>query len=72
MYTVTEADILKGEVLNTATATGTDSNNESVSGTDTETITTETKNGHLTVIKTTTSNPKTEAHMPLVKRLLTK
>ena len=58
VYTVTEADILKGEVLNTATATGTDSNNESVSGTDTETITTETKNGHLTVIKTTTSNPK--------------
>ena len=59
-YTVTEADILKGEVVNVATGKGTspDPDEKEVPvepGTDPEP--TEEKNGHMTVTKTSTSEP---------------
>ncbi len=56
-YTVTEEDIIAGEVKNVATATGTDPDGGKVTDSDDETIKTVTKNGHLTVTKTTTSEP---------------
>ena len=66
-YTVTEADILKGEVVNVATGKGTspDPDEKEVPvepGTDPEP--TEDKNGHMTVTKTSTSEPaSTDGYM---------
>ena len=57
-YTVTEADVLKGEVLNVATATGVDPEDKEPTvdpGVDPEP--TEEKKGHVTIVKTTTSTP---------------
>jgi uncharacterized repeat protein (TIGR01451 family) len=63
-YTVTEDDILAGEVLNVATAKGTSPDPDEpdvpvTPGVDPEP--TEDKNGHLTVTKTTTSKASREA-----------
>lgn len=51
-YTITEADILAGEFINTVKAKF-----EGKTYTDTDTVETEDKNGHLTIDKTTTSKP---------------
>ena len=56
-YTVTEEDILTGEILNEVIATGTKPDGEDIEGNGTETVVTETKNDHITVAKETTSNP---------------
>ena len=56
-YTVTEEDILKGSVKNTAVAAGT-ANNEEVKDEDSIDVTTVKPNGHLTITKTTTSTPE--------------
>ena len=67
-YTVTEADILAGEVVNVATGKGTSPDPDEpdvpvVPGVDPEP--TEEKNSHLTIVKTTTSTPtKAEGYMP--------
>ncbi len=56
-YTVTEADILEGEIRNTATAVGIDQNDEEVTNADDAVVQTASKNGHVTITKTTTSEP---------------
>ena len=56
-YTVTEDDILAGEVANEATAAGTTKNNDNPEATDKITDQTVEANGHLTVTKETTSTP---------------
>ena len=59
-HVVTEVDILKGEVVNVATATGTSPDPDKPEPEVTpgeEKDPTEDKNGHLTVTKTTTSTP---------------
>ena len=67
-YTVTEADVLKGEVLNVATAKGKSPDPDKpdvpvVPGEDPEP--TEDKNGHITIEKVTTSTPMNgEAYVP--------
>ena len=63
-YTVTEADILAGEVLNVATGKGTSPDPDEpdvpvVPGPDPEP--TEEKKGHLTITKETTSTAKAES-----------
>ena len=56
-HAVTEADILAGRVLNVVTATGKDPNGDEIKKEDDEEDPTEDPNGHLTVVKTTTSTP---------------
>ena len=56
-HKVTEADILKGKILNVATATGTDPKGNPVEKDDTKEIDTEPKNAHVTLEKETTSTP---------------
>ncbi len=56
-YTVTENDLLKGSIDNTAAATGKDPNGNDVTGSATKSIATDTKEGHLTLTKETTSAP---------------
>lgn len=51
-YTVTEEDILKGSILNVATATGTDPESEPTVGTDEEKTATETPQASLYIEKT--------------------
>ena len=57
-YKVTEADILAGKVINTATVTGKDPSGNPIDNKDDETVTTEAKDGKLVITKTTTSTPK--------------
>ena len=57
-YKTAEKDILKGEIVNVATAKGTDPNQNPVSGSDDETVGTAVKNGRLTITKETTSTPE--------------
>lgn len=54
---MTEADILKGKILNVATAKGTDPKGNPVEKDDTKEIDTEPKNAHVTLEKETTSTP---------------
>ena len=56
-YTITEADILEGKFVNTATATGTaaDGNDSEVTGSDTETVYTVAMNGQLNIAKAITN-----------------
>ena len=54
-YKVTEADILAGKVVNTATVTGKDPDGNDVKTKDDETVTTEAKSGKLVITKNTTS-----------------
>ena len=68
-YTVTEADVMAGKVVNVATAEGTDPEGEKVSKEDTETVETEISNPHLTVVKETTSAP---ANLSLIHISVTK
>ena len=56
-HKVTEADILKGKILNVATAKGTDPKGNPVEKDDTKEIDTEPKNAHVTLEKETTSTP---------------
>ncbi|WP_251386706.1 DUF7507 domain-containing protein [Mediterraneibacter agrestimuris] len=60
-HKVTEEDILKGSILNEATAEGTASNGNAVTAADDVTDNTDDKNGHLTVSKTTLSTPENGA-----------
>ncbi|WP_158574290.1 DUF7507 domain-containing protein [Dorea sp. AF36-15AT] len=57
-YTVTEADIIEGQIVNHATATGKDPSGNDVTGKGEKTVTTEESNPHITVTKETTSRPK--------------
>ena len=57
-YTVTEADIIEGQIVNHATATGKDPSGNDVTGKGEKTVTTEESNPHITVTKETTSTPK--------------
>ena len=56
-YTVNEDDILNGSITNVATVEGTDPDGEPVENEGTETVSTDTTDSHMTVTKTTTSNP---------------
>ena len=57
-YTVTEADIIEGQIVNHATATGKDPSGNDVTDEGEKTVTTEESNPHITVTKETTSRPK--------------
>ena len=57
-YTVTEADIIAGKIVNHATATGKDPNGNDVTGKGEKTVDTEPSNPQITVTKKTTSTPK--------------
>ena len=57
-YTVTEADIIEGQIVNHATATGKDPSGNDVTGKGDKTVETEPSNPHITVTKETTSTPK--------------
>ena len=56
-YTVTEADLIEGEIVNTATAEGKDPGKDPVDGGDDEITPTEEKKSELTITKETTSTP---------------
>ena len=69
-HEVTEQDILKGEVVNDATATGKDPDGDEPEvepGTDPEP--TDEKNAHLTVEKTTTNKPKNGSKYSLGEKI---
>ena len=57
-YTVTEADIIEGQIVNHATATGKDPSGNDVTGKGDKTVETEPSKPHITVTKETTSTPK--------------
>ena len=57
-YTVTEADIIAGQIVNHATATGKDPSGNNVTGKGDKTVETEPSKPHITVTKETTSTPK--------------
>lgn len=57
-YTVTEADIIEGQIVNHATATGKDPSGNDVTGKGDKTVETEPSNPHITVTKETTSTSK--------------
>ena len=56
-YTVTEEDIIAGQVKNLATAEGKDPNGKDIKGEGEKTVTTEDSNPQITVTKKTTSKP---------------
>ena len=57
VYTVTEDDILNGSITNIAVVEGTDPNEDPVDTEGEETVPTDPADSHLTVTKTTTSEP---------------
>ena len=57
-YTVTEKDIIAGQIRNLATAEGKDPEGKDITGEGEKTVTTEESNPQITVTKETTSTPK--------------
>lgn len=64
-YTVTEADLVNGEIINTATAEGKDPGDVPVDDTDEEITDTEDENPELTIKKETTSTAATDGKYAL-------
>ena len=64
-YTVTEADLLAGTIVNTASVSGTDPDGNPVEAEDTATVTPEPTNPHLTIVKVTTSKPENQKNYVL-------